>query len=155
VRVIAWCLMSNHQHLIVIPDEEESVSRMMERLAGEYAKYLNARLRRGGHVWKERYFACVLDEKHFTCALRYVELNPVRARIVTHAEDYLWSSAAVHLERKRAPEWLDTETFRNRFDFWIIGGSRSARNSRGGNSPRSGRRRATEFRSPRSHSSAS
>lgn len=122
VRVIAWCLMSNHQHLIVIPDEEESLSRMMERLAGEYSKYLNARLRRSGHVWKERYFACVLDEKHFTSALRYVELNPVRARIVSHAEDYLWSSAAVHLERKRAPEWLDTETFRNRFDldYWRL-----------------------------------
>jgi putative transposase len=122
VRVIAWCMMSNHSHLIVIPDEEEALSNMMERLAGDYAKFLNCRLRRSGHLWKDRYFACVLDEKHFACALRYVELNPVRARMTSRAEEYRWSTAAVHLGFKKAPPWLDTQTFESRFDldYWRL-----------------------------------
>jgi putative transposase len=122
VRVIAWCLMSNHSHLIVIADEEDALSNMMERLAGEYAKFLNSSLRRSGHLWKDRYFACVLDEKHFACALRYVELNPVRARMTSRAEEYRWSTAAVHLGLKKAPPWLDTETFESRFDldYWRL-----------------------------------
>ncbi len=83
MRVIARCLMSNHSHLIVKPDEEEALSNM-----------INCRLRRSGQLWKCRYFACVLDEKHFACALRYVELNPVRARMTSRAEEYRLSVAA-------------------------------------------------------------
>lgn len=96
VEVLAYCLMSNHVHLIVVPGSKDSLQRTFKQLHRRYAQNLNHHRNWTGHVWQGRYFAAVLDEAYFWSAIRYVELNPVRARLVRRAEDYRWSSARAH-----------------------------------------------------------
>jgi len=66
----------------------------MKQRHGRYASYWNARQASSGHAWQGRFYSCHLDEAHLWKGLRYVELNPVRAGLVTSAELWLWSSAA-------------------------------------------------------------
>ena len=78
VGLLAWCLMTNHIHLIAIPDREDSLAVLLRRVHGRYAQYYNARYGRSGHLWQNRYFACSLGPGHLWAALAYVEMNPVR-----------------------------------------------------------------------------
>jgi putative transposase len=96
-RILAYCLMSNHIHLVLIPEEPHSLAVAMRRTHSRYSLYLNARRQRVGHLWQNRFYSCPLDEEHLWIALGYVEKNPVRANLVPRAEDYKWSSAAAHL----------------------------------------------------------
>jgi putative transposase len=89
--------MSNHIHLVAVPQEEQSLAVAMRRTHGRYALYLNARRHRTGHLWQNRFYSCAMDEAHLLVALRYVERNPVRANLVVAPEKYEWSSAAAHL----------------------------------------------------------
>ncbi len=98
VRILAWCLMSNHIHLVAVPEAEDSLAVLLRRVHGRYAQMLNARRKRTGHLFQNRFFSCPLETSHLRRALAYVERNPVRAGIVERAEQYRWSSAAVHLE---------------------------------------------------------
>ena len=82
VRILAFCLMSNHVHWIIVPGTEDSLARLFRRVHGRYAQYLNARRQRNGHLWQNRFYSCPLGETHLWTALRYVELNPVRAGLV-------------------------------------------------------------------------
>jgi putative transposase len=111
VRILAYCLMSNHIHLVAVPEKEESLALCLQRVHGRYAQYLNARRQRCGHLWQNRFFSCPLDERHLWTALRYVELNPVRAGMVGQAREYRWSSAAAHMGERDESRALDT-------DFW-------------------------------------
>ena len=97
VRILAWCLMTNHVHWVVIPERVDSLPRFFRHLQGRYAQAVNARRGHAGHLWHNRYFACALDQSHLWTAIRYVELNPVRAGMVKNPVDYKWSSAASHL----------------------------------------------------------
>lgn len=106
VRILAWCLMTNHVHLIATPDSEESLAVLLRRVHGRYAQMLNARLDRTGHLWQNRFFSCALDSRHLNRALAYVERNPVRAGVVERAEEYPWSSARVHLGLQSDPQEL-------------------------------------------------
>ena len=96
LSLIGYCLMSNHVHLIVVPRSAESLATALKDAHGRYATYFNARHSSSGHVWQGRYFSCPLDPQHLWAALRYTELNPVRARLVAGPNDYQWSSAALH-----------------------------------------------------------
>lgn len=96
VRVLAWCLMSNHVHWVLIPEREDSLAILFRRVHGRYAQYLNARRSRTGHLWQNRFFSCALGSSHLWTALRYVEWNPIRAGLVEKADEYRWSSAAAH-----------------------------------------------------------
>jgi putative transposase len=91
-----YCLMPNHVHLIAVPERPDSLPLAMKAVHGRYASYLNARQIATGHVWQGRYYSCPLDQYHLWEALRYTELNPVRAGMIERAEDYHWSSAASH-----------------------------------------------------------
>jgi putative transposase len=104
--------MSNHFHLVAIGDQPDAISLFMMDVNGAYAMYRNATHRHTGRLWQGRFFASVLDESHWATALRYVDLNPVRARIVGRAEDYAWSSARAHLGLAPTPDWLDLHQFR-------------------------------------------
>lgn len=97
VRLLAWCLMTNHVHLVLVPETAGSLAALMRRVHGRYAQYFNARAGRCGHLWQNRFFGCAMDETHLWRALRYVERNPVRAGLVRCAEEYLWSSARAHM----------------------------------------------------------
>ena len=97
VRVLAWCLMTNHVHLILIPGSAESLALTLGQLHSQYALEQNRQRRRVGHLWQNRFFSCVLESAHLLAALHYVELNPVRAGITPAAGDWPWSSARTHL----------------------------------------------------------
>ena len=89
----AYCLMTNHIHLIAVPHSEQSIARTLRGLHTVYAMQYNTRYHSTGHLWQGRYKSCPLDEQHTWAAVRFVERNPVRADIVARAEDYPWSSA--------------------------------------------------------------
>ena len=80
IDILAYCQMSNHFHLIARGYNDGSVSRFMQSLTGQYAQQLHGRLCRRGRFWQDRFYSCVLSETHLELALRYVELNPVRAK---------------------------------------------------------------------------
>ena len=109
VRILGYCLMSNHVHLVAIPAKEESLSILFRRLHGRYAQYYNARVGRSGHLWQNRFFACMLGPTHLWAALAYVERNPVRAGMVEKPADYPWSSASAHLTFTDQTGILDME----------------------------------------------
>lgn len=114
VRILAWCLMTNHVHWIVVPEREGSLPQFFRHLQGRYAQGVNARRGRVGHLWQNRYFACVLDRAHLWTAIRYVEWNPVRAKMVENPTDYRWSSAGLHVRGPEAerPALLDWQFWR-------------------------------------------
>jgi len=89
----AYVLMTNHTHLLLSPDDEHGASGLMKRLGQRYTQYFNRHHRRTGTLWEGRFRSClVLDEQYFMACQRYIELNPVRARMVGKPEDYPWSS---------------------------------------------------------------
>jgi putative transposase len=96
VEVLGYCLMTNHVHLVVIPASEDGLHRMLKPLHMRYAQRVNRARGWTGHLWQGRFFSSPLDEAYLWAALRYVERNPVRARMVRRAEDYPWSSAPAH-----------------------------------------------------------
>lgn len=96
-QVWAYCLMPNHVHLIVVPQDEDGLRRTFADAHRRYTAYINARLRVTGHLWQGRFGSVAMDEEHLLNAVRYVSLNPVRARLVEQAQEWPWSSAAAHL----------------------------------------------------------
>ena len=89
----AYCLMDNHVHLIAVPKDEQSLARGIGEAHKSYTRLVNFREGWRGHLWQGRFSSYPLDEPHLYAAIRYVERNPVRARLVKKAEDYPWSSA--------------------------------------------------------------
>lgn len=100
VAVWAWCLMPNHVHLILVPSDPDGLRRALARVHRSYAGVIQARRKRSGHFWQGRFGAVAMDEAHLMAALRYVSLNPVRARLVERAQDWRWSSTPAHLRGK-------------------------------------------------------
>jgi putative transposase len=96
VDVLAYCLMTNHVHLVLVPATETGLNEVLKPLHMRYAQRINRGRGWKGHLWQGRYFSSALDERYTWAAIRYVERNPVRARMVRKAENYLWSSAAGH-----------------------------------------------------------
>ena len=94
LRILSYCLMTNHVHFIAVPEAADSLYRVFHRAHGIYAQNFNMKYGLTGHLWQDRPYSCVLDESHFWNAIRYVEQNPVRAGMVESAVDYPWSSAA-------------------------------------------------------------
>jgi len=94
--ILAYCLMNNHVHFIVLPKDEDSLADTFRIVHTRYAQYFNKKMRATGHLWQGRYYSCVLDEKRLLAAARYVERNPVRVRAAKTPTDYIWSSAKSH-----------------------------------------------------------
>jgi putative transposase len=111
-RLLGWCLMTNHVHLIAVPEHEDSLAILLRRVHGRYAQYYNTHSGRTGHLWQNRFFACVLGEDRLWTALAYVDRNLVRAGIVRDARDYDWSSAAAHLSGVDESGVLDMDWWR-------------------------------------------
>ena len=96
LKIWAYALMSNHVHLVAVPECEESLAATLRSAHGTYATHFNGHYETVGHLWQGRFYSCVLDDTHTWNAVRYVERNPVRAGLVRRAEDYRWSSASAH-----------------------------------------------------------
>ncbi|MBL8671577.1 MAG: transposase [Alphaproteobacteria bacterium] len=97
VAVWAYCLMPNHVHLIMVPARADGLARAVGEAHRRYTAFVNARARQTGHLFQARFSSVPMDEGHLAAALRYVALNPVRARLVARAADWPWSSVAAHL----------------------------------------------------------
>jgi putative transposase len=97
VAVWAYCLMPNHVHLILAPSDASGLSRAVGETHRRYTNFINARGRWSGHLFQRRFASVVMDEDHLIAGVRYVSLNPVRAKLVSHAEDWPWSSVRAHL----------------------------------------------------------
>ncbi|HEV3218761.1 MAG TPA: transposase [Candidatus Acidoferrales bacterium] len=115
VSLLGYCLMSNHVHLIVVPHEAAALATALKQTHGRYASYWNAAHNSSGHVWQGRFYSCPLDTAHLWIALRYTELNPQRAKLVTEAAAWTWSSAAAHSALRQPPAWLDMEIWSERW----------------------------------------
>ncbi len=98
VEVWAYCLMPNHVHLIVFPESEDGLRRAIGEAHRRYTRRVNFREGWRGHLWQGRFASFPMDETHLMAAARYVERNPVRARLTRCAWDYRWSSAKAHVE---------------------------------------------------------
>ena len=96
-EIWAWCLMTNHVHLIAVPREGNGLARAIGEAHRRYTRLINFRHGWRGHLWQERFSSFVMDENHLLATARYIEMNPVAAGMVTHPEDYPWSSARAHL----------------------------------------------------------
>ena len=98
VDILAYCLMTNHVHLVATPQTEDGLQRALKPLHMRYAQMINRKHGWNGHLWQGRFFSSPLDEPYLWAAIRYVERNPVRAKMVKRAEQYPWSSAAAHCQ---------------------------------------------------------
>ena len=97
VDIHAWVFMTNHVHLLATPQEENGISAMMQHLGRRYVRYFNVHYQRSGTLWEGRFKSCLIDsDAYLLRCQRYIELNPVRARMVTRPDDYRWSSYHAH-----------------------------------------------------------
>ena len=93
VEIHAWVLMTNHVHLLCTPRENYAVSKMMQSLGRMYVRYFNHEYCRSGTLWEGRFKSCLVQEEEYLLQVyRYIELNPVRANMVSDPADYSWSS---------------------------------------------------------------
>ncbi len=109
VLSVGYCLMSNRVHLIVVPQDAEGLPLFLKHTHGRYASYWNVAHHANGHVWQGRYYSCPLDGTHLWEALRYTELNPVRAGLVAEARSWTCSSAVAHRGWGPAERFLNME----------------------------------------------
>jgi len=100
VEVWAYCLMPNHVHLIVVPESEDSLAKGIGEAHRRYTRHINFKKSWKGYLWQGRFASFPMDEYYLLAACRYVELNPVRAKMCTRPEEYRWSSATAHLTRE-------------------------------------------------------
>ena len=114
--VLGWCLMRNHFHLIAVPHLPGSLACTLRPLLSEYSMRVNALHNQvRGHLWQSRFYSCALEGGHLWRALRYVELNPVRAHLTQSADVYEWSSARYHLGLKSPPALLRMSPWNEHF----------------------------------------
>lgn len=97
VTTLAYCLMTNHVHFILVPSDMDGMNKLLRIVHSKYALRINKRFKWKGHLWQSRFFSCALDNGFLRSAVRYVELNPVRADMVKKAELHPWSSAKSHI----------------------------------------------------------
>ena len=112
LSIIAYCLMSNHVHFIVIPKDENSIARTFNTAHMRYSQYRNKNIGASGHLWQGRFFSCVMDERHLTVSARYIERNPVRAHMAKKPYEYIWSSAKDHVNNARTSIIDTSELFK-------------------------------------------
>ena len=100
VKLYAWCLMSNHVHFVVEPSTEKGLADLFKFTHMRYSMYFNRKKRASGHLFQGRFYSSPLDADHMYEALRYVELNPLRAGIISRVDAYKWSSMKMRLTGK-------------------------------------------------------
>lgn len=100
VDIWAYCLMPNHIHLVAVPSKAENLRLAIGEAHRRYTRRINFSKGWRGHLWQERFSSFVMDERYLLACVRYIENNPVRAKLVTSAEQWPWSSASAHTSGK-------------------------------------------------------
>ena len=98
VEVWCYCLMPNHVHLLAVPCSKDAFSRAFGQAHRRYTRMVNARFNWQGHLWQGRFSSTVVYNESLLATARYIEMNPVHARLVKSPEDYEWSSAGAHID---------------------------------------------------------
>ena len=117
VDIWNYCLMPNHVHMIVVPNNENSLAKFFGPVHSQYAARINSAHEWQGHLWQQRFYSTVMDEQHTLAAMRYVELNPVRAGLCTSPDDWRWSSVCANLGLD-VDELVSTDMTRALVDNW-------------------------------------
>ena len=118
VKILAWCLMTNHVHLIAVPEDGKGLARAIGEAHKRYSRVRNFEEGVRGYLFQGRFGSCVLDERHLVAATRYVERNPVRAGIVREAWAYPWSSAGYHAGERAEDVLVDERGLRGFSGSW-------------------------------------
>jgi putative transposase len=120
VDIHGYCLMPNHVHLLVTPLHEAALSTALQHAHQAYSVFINNSRGRCGHLWQNRFYSTPMSRRHCWLALRYVELNPVRAKLVDQPAAWRWSSAAVHEGKIAPPAFLSLKEWSLEFtsDQW-------------------------------------
>ena len=120
-RILSYCLMGNHVHIVSIPESRQSIPKTIGVAHNQYSISTHLINDQTGHLWQERYYSCPMDDTHLVAAMRYVEQNPVRAGIISNPLEYRWSSALAHVTGIDKNGILDMQWWKNRFDseYWI------------------------------------
>ena len=122
VQVHAYVLMSNHLHLLLTPLQNDSLPKVMQAVGRAYVLYFNKRHGRSGTLWEGRYRSALIQtERYFLACMAYIDLNPVRAGMVTQAADYPWSSHGHYIGRQNEA-WLTPHPM-----YWEMGNTPFAR----------------------------
>ena len=116
--ILAYCLMSNHIHLVGIPRKQDSMARMIQATHSRHTQNVNRNMGFHGHLWHSRFYSTALDDLHLWNCFKYVEQNPVRAGILTKAQEYVWSSAASHCRLRDDPVLTFDPRINEMFDGW-------------------------------------
>ena len=117
VQIWAYCLMTNHVHLIAVPKAADSLARAVGEAHRRYTAAINRRKGWTGHLWQGRFSSFAMDDAYTLQAARYIERNPVAAKITRRAEEYRWSSARAHITGKNDGLAL-TDPLLSRVDDW-------------------------------------
>ena len=108
-EALAYCLMGNHYHF-VLHTRQANLSLLMRHINGVYTQAFNRRHNKVGHLFQGRFKAILVDRDSYLLEVcRYVDMNPVRARMVRKPEAWAWSSYRAHVGQATTPDWLDTE----------------------------------------------
>jgi len=123
IKILAYCLMGNHIHILAVPKRETSLARGIGGTNLFYTQYINRKYKRSGRLWQNRFFSTIVEEEPYLWAVvRYIERNPVRAKLVKKAEDYSWSSARAHVLGIKdnvlsGESWLDEREIKSYREF--------------------------------------
>ena len=96
----AYCLMPNHVHLILVPQNKEGLKTAVGEAHRRYTRRINFQKGWRGHLWQGRFSSFIMEEKYLFACTRYIEFNPVRAGLVKNPEEWKWSSAGPHIKKK-------------------------------------------------------
>ncbi len=98
IEIWGYCLMPNHIHLIAVPQTEDSLTRAIGEMHRRYTRYVNFLQEWRGHLWQGRFASYAMDERYLLSCIRYIELNPVKAKLVQNPAEWRWSSARAHFD---------------------------------------------------------
>ena len=124
-EILAYCLMTNHVHILAIPRKEESLSRGIGGTNLVYTQHINRKYKRSGRLWQNRFFSTIVEEEPYLWAvMRYIESNPVKAGLAQRAEKYKWSSCRAHVAGFKDPvladkDWFEEEEIRAYREFLL------------------------------------
>ncbi len=108
-KLFAYCLMTNHVHLLINPTEKGTISRIMQSITVAHTRHYHFKYRRSGHIWQGRFSSPIVSaDEYLLNVMRYIEQNPLRAKMVAHPGDYRWSSYRLNV-RKEGSRLIDRE----------------------------------------------